>query len=199
MGGKFTLIPENSVAVIIAGGKSSCMKKDKALLPFGDCSSLAEYQYKRLSKIFSKVYLSAKEHKFDFKVEIIEDVNKVSSPLIALVSIFERLDVDEVFVLSVDAPFVERSVIDKLYEARKMEFDVMVTESKNGLEPLCAIYCRSFLGKAQTALENNQHRLQSLFNELEIKKVFIEEETFFMNLNYPEEYEEAKRRLSLNT
>jgi molybdopterin-guanine dinucleotide biosynthesis protein A len=195
MGRKLTLISKNSVAVIIAGGKSSRMKKDKALLPFGDASSLAEYQYKRLNQIFSKVYISAKEDKFDFEVDVIEDVNNISSPLVALVSIFETLDVAEVFVLSVDAPFVEKIVIEKLYEAKALKLDVIVAQSKHGIEPLCAIYNRSFLVKAKIALKNNQHRLQSLFNDLEVKKVLIEEEKFFMNLNYPEEYEEATKLL----
>ena len=186
---------ENSVAVIIAGGKSSRMKTDKALLPLGGFSSLAEFQYERLSQVFSKVYISSKEDKFDFDIDIIKDVNKVSSPLVALVSIFETLKCDEVFVLSVDAPFVERTVIEKLYEARSEMFDVIVVESKNGLEPLCAIYRRSFLPKAKIALNNNQHRLQALLNDLEVKKVLIEEEKFLMNLNYPSEYEEAMERL----
>ena len=60
-----------STAVILAGGKSSRMKQDKALLPFGDTNSLAEFQYRRLSKIFSKVYISSKNNKFDFDVNII--------------------------------------------------------------------------------------------------------------------------------
>ena len=189
----------NRIAVIVAGGKSSRMQKDKALLPFGGFSSLAQFQYERLNSLFFKVYISSKEDKFDFKANIIEDVNKASSPLVALVSIFETLDFDEVFILSVDAPFVERTIIEKLYEVREKHFDVIVAESTNGLEPLCAIYRRSFLSKAIIALENNEHRLQSLFKVLEVKKVFIEEEKFFMNLNYPKEYEEAKRKLSLDT
>ena len=199
MGGKFTLIFENRVAVIIAGGKSSRMQTDKALLPFGDFSSLAEFQYKRLSQLFSAVYISVKENKFDFEVNIIKDVNKASSPLVALVSIFETLDVDEVFILSVDAPFVDKLVIEKLYEIEKSKFDVIVAKSKNGVEPLCAIYHRSFLIQAKRALEKNKHRLQALFDDLEVKQVFIEEEKFFMNLNYPKEYEEAKTKLSLKT
>ena len=186
---------KDAVAVIIAGGKSSRMLQDKALLPFGNYPSLAEYQYKRLSKLFSKVYISAKENKFDFEVDIIEDVNKVSSPLVAVVSIFETLEVDEVFILSVDAPFVEKRVIEKLYKVKKSKFDVIVIESKQGLEPLCAIYRRGFLEKAKMALKDNQHRLKSLFNELNVQKVFIEEENCFMNLNYPKEYEEAKKLL----
>lgn len=185
------MIEKGSVAVIVAGGKSSRMQTDKALLPFGGFSSLAEFQYVRLNKLFSKVYISVKKDKFDFEVDIIEDVNNVSSPLVALVSIFETLACDEVFVLSVDAPFVDKSVIEKLYAAKRTIDDVVVVSSKNGLEPLCAIYDRSFLAEAKMALQKNQHRLQSLFENLKVKKVLVEEEKFFMNLNYPKEYENA--------
>ncbi|CAA6820502.1 MAG: Molybdenum cofactor guanylyltransferase [uncultured Sulfurovum sp.] len=189
------------MAVIIAGGKSSRMQEDKALLPFGAYLSLAEFQYRRLDKLFSKVYISSKENKFDFEADIIKDVYAVSSPLVALVSIFDTLEgLEEIFVLSVDAPFVDEQVIKKLYEVREatleINFDVIVAESKYGLEPLCAIYCKSFLEKAKNALKKNEHRLMTLLNALKIKKVFIEEETKFMNLNYPKEYEAAKLIMS---
>lgn len=192
MGGEFTLIFKNKVAVIMAGGKSSRMKKDKALLPFGSYSSLAEYQYRRLSKIFPSVYLSAKINKFDFEVPLLMDKYLGSSPLVALVSIFESLEVNEVFVLSVDAPFVEESVIEKLYNASCDHYDVVLAQSKKGVEPLCAIYHRSFLKEAKSALSQDQHRLQSLFDSLNVKKVLIENEAYFMNMNYPEDYEKAK-------
>ncbi len=183
------------VAVIIAGGKSSRMQKDKALLPFGGYASLAEYQYRRLSKIFSKVYLSSKENKFDFEVEIIEDIESVSSPLVALVSIFETLEIDEVFVLSVDAPFVTQAIIEKLYTEKNETFDVIVAKSSHGIEPLCAIYQRTFLPKAKIALKENQHRLQRLLAKLEVKEIEFKASKYFMNLNYPNEYEEAKKLL----
>jgi len=53
-------------AIIFAGGKSSRMGRDKALLPFGGYDTLTEYQYRRLSKIFNRVYISTKNDKFNF-------------------------------------------------------------------------------------------------------------------------------------
>jgi molybdopterin-guanine dinucleotide biosynthesis protein A len=192
MGSEFFVMLKKSVAVIVAGGKSSRMLKDKALLPFGDCSSLAEFQYKRLKQLFSEVYISSKKNKFDFEVNIIKDVNKVSSPLVALISIFDTLDCDEIFILSVDSPFVSKEIILKLYESSTESADIIVAESKEGLEPLCAIYRRSFLAEAKRALSKEKHRLQSLFDDLKIRKVLIDKTDCFMNLNYPEEYEKAK-------
>ncbi|MCF6173461.1 MAG: NTP transferase domain-containing protein [Campylobacteraceae bacterium] len=60
-------------AVVLAGGKSSRMGRDKALLQFGWYDTLVEYQYRKLEAIFDKVYISSKEDKFDFDVDIIYD------------------------------------------------------------------------------------------------------------------------------
>ena len=188
------MIPSNSIAVILAGGKSSRMQRDKALLPFWGYSSLAEFQYIRLSKLFSKVYISSKNNKFDFDVDIIEDRYEESSPLVALVSIFETLsNIEEVFLLSVDAPFVNKGIIDTLYKNNNVIKDIVVAKSNNGLEPLCAIYNRSCLIEAKKALKANQHKLRSLFKNLNIKIVKIENESAFINLNYPSEYEKVKK------
>ena len=87
-------------AVIVAGGKSSRMGQDKSLLPFGTYRTLAEYQHVKLSKLFNKVYISTKEDKFDFECLVVKDIFQVSSPLVGLISIFETLQTDEVFIIS---------------------------------------------------------------------------------------------------
>jgi molybdopterin-guanine dinucleotide biosynthesis protein A len=193
MGGNITMILQDKIAVIIAGGESSRMQKDKALLPFGGFNSLCEFQYHKLNKLFSKVYVSAKTNKFDFEVEMIEDSVEVCSPLVALISIFETLELEHCFVLSVDAPFVDEKVIHQLYRNLSSE-DVTVAISNRGLEPLCAIYKRSFLEEAKRALEERQHRLQTLFESLKVNKVYMEDEEAFENLNYPKEYQNAIER-----
>ena len=179
--------------VIMAGGKSSRMKKDKALLPFGGFSTLAEYQYQRLLPYFDNIFISSKNNKFNFPIRIIEDCYADSSPLVALISIFETLEeTKEVFVLSVDAPFVSPKSIEKLYQNSYKYHDIIVAESNNGVEPLCAIYKNSILEPAKRLLKKNNHRLQTLLNEVQTVKIKIEGEREFMNLNYPREYEEAK-------
>jgi len=189
------MIPKDAVAVVMAGGKSSRMQEDKALLPFGKVDTLAQYQLLRLSSFFSKVYLSSKSNKFNFLANLVEDNYPTSSPLVALISIFENLQLDEFFILSVDAPFVGKEVIEALYEAVEGKYDVIVAKSSGGLEPLCAIYKRSFLEEAYVALKENNHRLQELFTKLSVKEVYFDNEEYFMNLNYPHEYKEAKKRV----
>ena len=183
----------NRIAVIFAGGKSSRMQQDKALLPFSTYTSLAEYQYRRLKVLFNKVYISSKSNKFDFDVNIILDCYDDASPLVALISVFETLDVEEVFILSVDAPFVGEKIIDRLYKEAKESSDVIVAISANGIEPLCAIYRRTVICKAKEFLKDDNHRLKALLSEVNMQEVKIDKPQSFMNLNRPSEYLEAKK------
>jgi len=176
-------------AIIFAGGKSSRMGEDKALLPFDNYRTLSEFQYKKLKKYFDTVYLSSKEKKFDFECDILLDTYAESSPLVALVSIFETLDVESVFVLSVDAPLVEEQVITKLFHAHDKKYDAVIAQSPRGVQPLCGFYNRSILTLAKDALDNEMHKLTKLLKDANIRTVSFEDESLFTNLNYKHEYE----------
>jgi len=182
-------------AVIFAGGKSSRMGEDKALLPFGHSPTLAEYQYKKLQNFFHHVALSAKDDKFNFDCHVIIDNYEESSPLVGILSIFETLsEADAVFILSVDAPFVEEAVIQSIMEKENSEFDVIVAKSPSGIQPLCALYKRSILPLAQAQYKQNNHKLQDLLTLAKTDTVVFAENKPFTNLNHPKEYEKALKQ-----
>jgi molybdopterin-guanine dinucleotide biosynthesis protein A len=183
-------IKYNIPLVIFAGGKSSRMGQDKALLPFGEFNTLSQFQQVRLSKFFKKIYISAKDNKFDFKTNVIEDKYKDDSPLVGIISVFETLKVDKVFILSVDAPFVTKDIIDKLINSNN-RFDAVVAKSKSGVQPLCGVYKRSILAQAKEHLENKNHRLNNLLKKIDTQFVPFDDDTLFLNLNHPHEYENA--------
>jgi len=182
-------------AIIFAGGRSSRMGHDKALLPFAGYNTLTQYQHKKLQSLFEKVYISAKKNKFDFPSILITDKYEISSPLIALISVFETLQVNEVFILSVDAPFVDTKVIKRLLEENEDGVDAVIAQSPNGIQPLCGIYKRSLLPSAREHLAENSHRLRYLLQKANSKFVVFEENNPFTNLNHPHEYEEALRKI----
>ena len=181
-------------AIIFAGGKSSRMGKDKALLPFANCDTLSEFQYNRLSSLFDKIYISAKENKFDFNPTVITDLYEESSPLVGIISLFETLKEDEVFILSVDAPFVNEDIIIKLLD-HKEGVDAVIAKSTSGIQPLCGVYKRSILPLAQKHLREGNHRLNDLLKAVHTQFISFEDDTPFINLNHPHEYEHALERI----
>ncbi len=177
-------------AIIFAGGRSSRMGKDKALLPFGTAKSLSEFQYLRLATLFEEVYLCAKEAKFDFSAPVILDRYTESSPLVGLVSVFETLQADEVFILSVDAPFVDEATIKKLLQCTQPG-DAIIAKTPSGTQPLCGLYRRSILPLAKTYLNKGMHRLNHLLQTSQTHYVTFPDDSLFFNLNHPHEYEQA--------
>jgi len=180
--------------IIFAGGRSSRMGKDKALLPFASFKTLTQYQLKHLEKFFTKVYISSKDSsKFDFKASFIEDIktDNIYAPTIGFISIFELLQEDKFFVISVDTPFITLDVIKKLFQEDTQEFDATIAYTSLGMQPMCGIYHRSLENSFKDMLQNNNHKLGFLLKNSKMKKVFFEDETVFTNLNYPSEYEKA--------
>jgi len=181
--------------IIFAGGKSSRMGDDKALLAFGGYDTLIEYQFARLSKLFKNVYISAKsKEKFPLHLQsyVIEDIEgEVFAPTAAFITIFKKLQEDKVFVLSVDAPFVGAKEIAKLIENDSAHYDAIIAKTPTYSHPLCGIYKHSLLDEFQKMLDKNTHKLNFLLKNSQTKYVEFPQEKAFFNLNTQQEYNEA--------
>ncbi|WP_457595229.1 molybdenum cofactor guanylyltransferase MobA [Hydrogenimonas sp.] len=186
--------------VIFAGGKSSRMGKDKALLPFCGFSTLSEFQYRRLRPHFKELYLSAKREKFPFDAPLILDdpEEKLFAPTAGLRRIFEVLEEDTVFVLSVDTPFVGIEEIGRLIRSAEehSSCDAVVAESPGGIHPMCGVYRRSIVPYFQEATERGNHRLTALLERANTHFLPFPFDAPFYNINRPEEYESALKNLS---
>jgi molybdopterin-guanine dinucleotide biosynthesis protein A len=184
----------NMPCVIFAGGKSSRMGEDKALLPFRENNSLAEFQYERMKKIFSDVYISAKSaDKFDFTCKLIEDPKNIDTyaPTAGFVAMFDTLHVSKIFVLSVDSPFVDKDTVLKLIDADNDSIDACIAKTEGGSHPMCGIYHSSLHVSFKKMLKNNTHRLGQLLKNSKTEYVFFKDENPFTNINHPHEYKSA--------
>ncbi len=183
-------------AVILAGGKSQRMGEDKALLPFGGEKSMALYQYHKLTKLFSQVYLSSKSAKFGFDAPIVYDLYPQSSPLVALLSIFGTLMCKKVFILSVDTPLVNESQIVHIIDAYGKNDVAVIAQTSDGIHPLCGLYTFEAMPKATQLYTQNNHKLKTLLDNIQTRKVYFDESEYFVNLNYMSEYLNYKKLLT---
>lgn len=183
--------------ILFAGGKSSRMGQDKSLLPFGEYSSITQYQYERLSKLFTHVFISTKTaDKFDFDANFILDpLDADFAPTAGFVGVFEQLQCERIFVLSVDSPFVDEETIKKLVQADKPDYDAVIAKTPSGTHPMVGIYHLSLLDKFSRMLREGDHRLGKLLTVNNTHYVEFGNEELFMNLNHPHEYHDAISRL----
>jgi len=180
--------------VIFAGGKSSRMGEDKSLLPFGGFDTLAEFQLSRLSKIFKTVYISCKDkNKFNFDANFIEDIktDNIFAPTAGFLAIFNTLACGNIFVISVDSPFISEDEIKKLISNDNPHADATIATFSDKVQPMCGIYHRSLESEFKKMLKEDNHKLGFLLKNSNTTYVDFENEEPFLNLNNPDEYKKA--------
>ena len=180
--------------IIFAGGKSSRMGKDKSLLPFGDFSTLTEFQLHKLQKNFKNVYISCKDKsKFNISAQFIEDIQteNVYAPTTGFVATFHYLKCERFFAISVDTPFIDEHVINALVEQDQEGSDATIATLNHKMQPMCGIYHLSLEKSFLEMLQSHSHKLGYLLKKSKTHYVDFQNEVLFTNINNPQEYKKA--------
>jgi len=181
--------------IILAGGKSTRMKTDKAFLKLGPKTMIGEL-VSRLEKKFSKLVIIAndKEKYARFDMQVMEDIIPDKGPLGGIYTGLVKSDSFYNFIFSCDAPFVNPDLIDYMISKAK-DFDIVVPKWRGRFEPLHAIYSKNCILAIERQLEKNELKVTSFYPEVIAKMVEQEElerfdlgQTPFMNINTPEDY-----------
>ena len=186
-------------AVILAGGKSSRMGRNKALLKIQG-KTFIERQIDLLREIFDDIIISANspsEYTF-LHIPVIKDVYPEKGPLGGIYTGLMNSRSSHTFFLACDMPFVELPLIRYLKGLVK-DFDVVVPQSKRGIEPLHAFYSKNCLEPIKRELSSNNLRIISFFSDVKVKIVELDSLTSSIsfqdsirNLNTREDYENVK-------
>ena len=132
--------------LILTGGKSTRMKKDKSLLRFHN-KPQSLYAFELLSKFCTKVFVSARQQPTDKIVQqlpYIYDLKQLSDcgPLSGMLTAMTTFRKAAWLVLACDLPFVDEPTLKHLLRYRDASRIATAYRSHfNDLpEPLCAIY-----------------------------------------------------------
>lgn len=188
---------------ILAGGKSSRMGTDKSLLRFGN-STLIGSAIERLRKIVAEVAIVSPRDDLAGYAPVIHDVYPDRGPLggihAALASSAHELNL----MLAVDMPFVEPELLQSLLGiAQESQAVITVPQTRNGWQPLCAVYRKAFASVAETALKGDDYKIDRLFKQV-TTRILSEAELekwgytsrVFMNLNTPNDLRNAAPAVS---
>ena len=181
--------------VILAGGKSSRMGSNKALLPYRG-GRFIEAIYRQLSSLFEEVLVvtNTPEQYAFLGCPMVPDLYQDMGALAGLHAGLAHSRTPHIFAVACDMPYLSNAVIRTLV-ARRHQSDVIIPEGENGLEPLHAVYCRSCLPAMETALQTGKRRLVSFFSEARVVIVpgdtvrFVDPQlNSFRNINTPADY-----------
>jgi molybdenum cofactor guanylyltransferase len=194
-------------AFVLAGGKSSRMGRDKALLEIGG-QTLIERTVRLAESVAGTVGVVGGAKLFEgFSFEVIEDGWPGTGPLGGIATALGASGAEWNLVLACDLPYLTRDWVAYLAgRARSSTTDAVVPESERGFEPLCAMYRKKCEAEARDAVERGRLRVQDFVTRLRDEhrleavepaewKRFDSDGRLFKNMNESTDYEEAKAAL----
>ena len=194
-------MPSELYGLVLAGGKSLRMGKDKAQISYhGIPHSI--YLYNLLQNFCDKTYLSLRgDQQLEYREEfqIIKDQDRYRGPFNGLLSAYDSAPEVAWLVVACDLPLMDLSTIENLIEQRNSKkIATALATRKTGLpEPLAAIWESNGLYEAIDYLSKSDSSCprKYLLNS-DIKLVYPAEDKVLLNANSEEEYLEVLRILA---
>lgn len=179
----------NATAIILAGGESRRMARDKSMLPV--CGQpMIGHIASQLRPLFATILIGANApEKYAFLgCPVVPDQAPGAGPLMGMASCLAASNSELNFIIGCDIPTVQPGLIRQLLEAGR-DADIAIPRTAHGPEPLFAVYRRStVLPLAHQLLAAEKRRITELLPGLKVTFLDLEKADWYHNLNTPKEY-----------
>ena len=189
------------VALVLAGGKSSRMGEDKALLHFAGKPLLTRVcEVAETVKLPVYILTSWPEKYQEILPESYQfllEKNPGNGPLVALAQGLQMISADWVLLLGCDLPLLNSEIIHHwMTQLKEVPEPVlaMVPYYQSSWEPLCGFYRKQALINLQGFIGQGARSFQVWLSQIDVIKLSLgeEEAAMLFNCNTPEEFEKLK-------
>lgn len=196
---------DDITGIILVGGKSRRMGRDKAFLDFHG-TPLFENVLDLFRDTFRQVALvgDRAERFAAYPVPVFPDIYP-GSALGGLYTGLVHASTGYIAVASCDMPFPSGDVLRHLCSLRT-GYDVVVPATSHGYEPLFAVYAKSCLPTIRKFLDDGNYCAFGYYPQLKVREVteaeiasFATPHHCFINLNTPEQAEDAEKSLETSS
>lgn len=158
------LEPHDLSVAILAGGKSTRMGHDKALLKIGDRPMLQRVLESIPHWIEDRI-LIANHNDYNFwELPTYPDLIPNCGPLSGIHSALTHIRHSNCLILACDLPFITSELLEQLTSHHTSRATVL--ESANGPEPLCAVYSQTCLPVIKAQLQSGNYTARALLEQL---------------------------------
>jgi len=158
----------NVSCVILAGGESRRMGQDKALIQVNGIR-LIDHVYGRCHDLFPEIIIvtNQPQHFSEYHTKIFMDEIPGAGSLGGLYTGLIKASNDHVFCVACDMPFLKPKLIAYLIEKR-FKSDVVIPRTKEGLEPLHAIYSKRCIEPIKKFIERGDFKTSRFLSEVQV-------------------------------
>jgi molybdenum cofactor guanylyltransferase len=185
--------------VILAGGKSRRMGRDKAFLPFGT-GLLIERVIEVVQQVTADVILitNTPELYQRFGLPMFSDVIAEAGSLGGIYTGLVSAKTPYSLCLACDMPFVQPTFLRFLCRTAA-EADVVIPRNAEDFQPLCAVYSQVCRDSIRHKIEVGQLKITGFFDQVRVRVIdgdlltrYDPHDVMFFNANTPEEYAKAQ-------
>ena len=199
-GGKRTVLDRPLYGLVLTGGKSERMKRDKALIEYKG-KAHAHYIHDLLKKHCDEVYLSAREGQWKGSslenLPAIVDSVEAKGPIAGILSALKKHPDANWFVVACDLVHFNESTISELLSHYKT--DSVATAFKNAEkgfpEPLCALYTPSAKEVFEAAVKNDITCPVKVLRNANTHSIEQKNGVNLANINTVEEFQELQNEV----
>ncbi len=188
--------------VILAGGKNSRLPGKKKSFHAVGGKMIMDSIHDLFTTLFERIIIVANEPEAftRWNALVVSDIYASRCPLAGIHAGLFYASTPYVFVLACDTPFIKKNLAAYILSAMGPGIDVVVPQTKDGLEPLCAAYSKDCLPLIERNLDNNILMVKKFFRKK--KTIILPCETLsavdpgmnsFININTPEDLETARQ------
>jgi molybdopterin-guanine dinucleotide biosynthesis protein A len=192
-------------AIILAGGESRRMGRDKAALTLEGESLLAR-TVRKVGELADDVMVigNRPEESVAGAPVIADDVAR-AGPMGGLLTGLRRVRHAQAIVVACDHPFLDARVLRYLAELAP-GWEAVVPRAGNRAQPTQAVYARTLVDRVERRLECGERRLERLLDELRVRWVEVEELATIdpalrslLNVNTETEWQRALRSAGMSS
>ena len=197
----------NIGCAILAGGKSSRMGRDKALLEYDGKQFIVQIA-EELAWFTERIIARGNNCGFEGDLEcewtVIPDVFPDHGPIGGLHAALSACKSDALFVVTCDMPLIKSDLVRELCAQMRTAFDtecvdaydvVIAVDNTGKIHPLCGVYQKSVIPVLEEQINSNQNRVMAALRNLQVKYVTIDSPARahqLANINTPADYEQLK-------
>ncbi|MEM1169504.1 MAG: molybdenum cofactor guanylyltransferase [Cyanobacteria bacterium P01_H01_bin.35] len=198
---KSSLAKNHLVALILAGGKSSRMGEDKALIPWQNIPMLKRV-YQVANKCTEKVYIITPwpdkyQPILPTECEWLTEL-KTEGPLVAFTQGLAQINSDWILLLGCDLPLLNSDIIQTWVTQLNQispEILALVPQKYQRWEPLCGFYRQEIKIELEKIIDRGKNSFKKLLAQISVKPLSIDSETekMLFNCNTPLDLEIEKK------
>jgi len=174
---------------VLAGGRSSRMGRDKALLPYGD-STLLQQVAARVQQVVGNVTVIGSPSRYAaLGLPVAADLVEGLGPMGGLYTALTITTLEWNLLVACDLPGMSAQLLNALLNAAETcGRPALVPESPRGREPLCAVYHKSLVPQLVNAIDHKLLKMQDFVSRIGAAWWPVSDASAFQNVNTPEEW-----------